>query len=271
MNLEELKEIINQYKDKVMIHKNESYSGHIQSNIQLFKKINNKYPNLFYNIIEVIYLIKNINNLENCHIFCYCGKKNTFAGLKVGYSRFCSNKCASNSFEFKEKYENTLLQRYGVKQLAKTDFMQKKFKDSEWGKRCRYNQMKTFQKRTGYRHPLVCPESKQKFENIMYICDKNYINYPKGYKGFNVYGIEKLLEDYLANRIDKIIICSIYSSNEIFNNLLEKGVELVGAFDINKDVIGKDASIVCEGMKKKIGVKIEHADNFEKFLQENVN
>ena len=49
---------------------------------------------------------------------------------------------------------------------------------------------------------------------------------------------------------------------------IEKGVELVGAFDINKSVIGKDASVCCEGMKK-LGVKIQHADKFEKFLQEN--
>lgn len=167
MNLEKLKEIINQYRDRIIIHKNESYSGHLQSNIQLFKEINNKCPNLFHNITEIVYLIKNYDNLENLHIFCYCGNKNTFVGLKAGYLKFCSNKCANNSPEVKEKYENTLLQRYGVKQLAKTDFMQKKFKDPEWGKRCRHKQIETFQKRTGYRHPLICPESKQKFENTM--------------------------------------------------------------------------------------------------------
>ncbi len=48
---------------------------------------------------------------------------------------------------------------------------------------------------------------------------------------------------------------------------LEKGVQLVGAFDIDKNKIGKDVSIVTGG--KNLGVKIQNAKQFNKFLQEN--
>lgn len=47
---------------------------------------------------------------------------------------------------------------------------------------------------------------------------------------------------------------------------IEKGVKLVGAFDVNESLIGKDASI-CIEQEKPLGVKIQHADKFEKFLQ----
>lgn len=82
---------------------------------------------------------------------------------------------------------------------------------------------------------LVCNDiySNKNFQDIIYICDKNYTKYLKGYKGFSVVGVDKLIEDYQDNRIDKIIICSIYSSNEIFDNLLEKGVELNDLITLN--------------------------------------
>lgn len=49
---------------------------------------------------------------------------------------------------------------------------------------------------------------------------------------------------------------------------LEKGVELVGAFDIDKNKIGKDISILLEN-SKEIGVKIQDAKEFDAFLQNN--
>ena len=49
---------------------------------------------------------------------------------------------------------------------------------------------------------------------------------------------------------------------------MEKGIELVGAFDIDKSKIGKDVSVILES-DKKVGVKIQDAKNFDKFLQEN--
>ena len=49
---------------------------------------------------------------------------------------------------------------------------------------------------------------------------------------------------------------------------LEKGVKLVGAFDIDKNKIGKDVSILLEN-SKNLGVKIQDASEFDSFLQNN--
>lgn len=49
---------------------------------------------------------------------------------------------------------------------------------------------------------------------------------------------------------------------------LEKGVKIVGAFDINPAVIGKDISEIIGG-SKKLGVKIQDAKEFDAFLQAN--
>lgn len=50
--------------------------------------------------------------------------------------------------------------------------------------------------------------------------------------------------------------------------VFEKGAKIVGAFDINPDVIGKDIGEVIED-GKKYKVKVQDAKNFEKFLLEN--
>ena len=49
---------------------------------------------------------------------------------------------------------------------------------------------------------------------------------------------------------------------------IEKGVKIVGAFDINPAVIGKDIAEII-GSEKKYNVKIQDAKEFDKFLQEN--
>lgn len=47
---------------------------------------------------------------------------------------------------------------------------------------------------------------------------------------------------------------------------LEKGVKIMGAFDINPDVIGKDISEIIES-DKKLNVKVQKASEFDEFLK----
>ncbi len=47
---------------------------------------------------------------------------------------------------------------------------------------------------------------------------------------------------------------------------LEKGIKIIGAFDINPSLIGKDISQII-GSEKQLNIKIKNAEEFETFLQ----
>jgi len=57
---------------------------------------------------------------------------------------------------------------------------------------------------------------------------------------------------------------SVFTMRYVF----EKGAKIVGAFDINKSLIGKDISTIM-GESKKRGVVVQPAKEFESFLKEN--
>ena len=107
MNFNELRKIIDKYKDKILI--NSKTPWQFNQNKLLFKEINIKYKNTFKNVMEIVYLIKNYNNLENLHIFCYCGNKNNFGNIYNGYAKYCSNKCMANNKQYQEKIKNVRL------------------------------------------------------------------------------------------------------------------------------------------------------------------
>lgn len=78
-------------------------------NKNIFNIINKKYNDFTSN--EIIYLLRNKNNLENLHIFCKCGNKNSLINMNYGYHKFCSPKCANSDKEVIEhikraKYNN---------------------------------------------------------------------------------------------------------------------------------------------------------------------
>ncbi len=61
---------------------------------------------------------------------CYCGKQTNFYRLKTGYLKYCSEKCAQNSEELKEKKIQTSLKNFGVEYTMQSKKIQEKTKET---------------------------------------------------------------------------------------------------------------------------------------------
>lgn len=85
---------------------------------------------------------------------------------------------------------------------------------------------------------LVCDDLKSYDDSIklVYICDRNYQKFCKGYKGYQVVGIDKMVKDYNARKIDKVLICNIFHANEIFEDLQNRGIALRDLVSINSAI-----------------------------------
>ena len=145
--IELIKTIISKYKDKIIIHKNICYSGHLENNIKLFNEINNKYPNILKNVTELIYLLN--HNLEEK--FCYCGKAKRFSGYKNGYAKYCSPQCSGKDESRKEHYRNTCIKNWGVDNSLKSKVVREKCSQ-------------TCMKNHGVDHNFKIPEFKNKIK-----------------------------------------------------------------------------------------------------------
>jgi len=60
--------------------------------------------------------------------YCYCGNKNSFVNLVIGYHEYCSLKCSANSQETKDKKIQTCKDNYGVEHPSKSKEVQDKKK-----------------------------------------------------------------------------------------------------------------------------------------------
>lgn len=116
MNIFELKEIINQYKDKILKFSIFKHPYRKKECKILFKEITLKYFNIFKSFNELMFLSKNYDNLENIHIFCKCGKKNKFHNCNIGYSKYCSNKCQMNDPKIKQ-YRKSIQDKMNIKMI----------------------------------------------------------------------------------------------------------------------------------------------------------
>ena len=106
MNLNELKFILDDERLKNIINLSSLQCINFKHNKDLldsFIKDNNNFIKP-----ELIYLLRNKNNLENLHIFCQCGNKNIFKNKNRGYTKFCSRKCSANNDNVKTKRNYTL-------------------------------------------------------------------------------------------------------------------------------------------------------------------
>jgi hypothetical protein len=58
---------------------------------------------------------------------CICGKRTNFnKNWNDGYKKYCSSKCSQSNPLTKEKRKNTVLNKYGVDNVSKSDIMKKK-------------------------------------------------------------------------------------------------------------------------------------------------
>lgn len=77
---------------------------------------------------EQLYCIYNeINNPPRCQC---CDNFTKFKSFSIGYTRFCSAKCSSNSISTKEKRKNTNLIKYGVESSFQSQDIKDKIKNS---------------------------------------------------------------------------------------------------------------------------------------------
>lgn len=60
---------------------------------------------------------------------CLCGKHTKFVNIREGYKKYCSNKCSWSDDNFIEKRKRTLIEKYGVDNVFKSDEIKKKIKD----------------------------------------------------------------------------------------------------------------------------------------------
>jgi len=82
-------------------------------------------------------------NKKNFYILCDCGKRVSFNRNFIhGYKKYCSPKCAQKDTETKRKRKKTLLEKYGVDNIAKLEIIKKKQEDTNYKK---YGSKSSFQ------------------------------------------------------------------------------------------------------------------------------
>lgn len=71
---------------------------------------------------------------------------------------------------------------------------------------------------------------------VVSICDKNSKKYEDGFHEYEVTDMDNLLALYQSKRVDKILICSIFHVNEIYADLMERGIGLNDLISVNSAI-----------------------------------
>lgn len=103
--------------------------GLLKYNVNLLKTIISHSNGLIKNNSELVYLIKNKNNLDNLHIFCKCGNKNNFIDHKRGYCFHCSIYCEYHKQDKLKKMQDTCEKNNGVKNPYQIPRVRQKARD----------------------------------------------------------------------------------------------------------------------------------------------
>ena len=169
---------------------------------------------------RIWYWVNNINR----EYLCKCGKKTTFyKNWKDGYRKYCSPKCAQTDSSTKNKRKKTVLEKYGVDNIAKleeTKLKQEKTNLKKWGykssfqneyvrekwkknikdkfgvehvfqlKSIKDKSRKTSLEKWGVEHFVQSDEYKEKLEDIGFSEKLKEINIKKNFEKYNELGLE---------------------------------------------------------------------------------
>lgn len=70
-------------------------------------------------------------------------------------------------------------------------------------------------------------------EYVSCICDRGYTRYRGSYREFEVISIDELINRYQEGEVETILICSIFHENEVYRDLMERGISQNALISIN--------------------------------------
>ena len=196
------------------------------NNKRILKILNIKYNNIFSSFSELLYLLKFKNNLENIHIFCECGNKNSFRGMNKGYAEFCSTKCVGKSTFVTNKVKSTNLIKYGNVSPLGNKQIQEKI-------------INTNLRKLGCKYPSQSEKVKEKIKNIMLekYGTSHFINLEKRKKTC----LEKYGVSHFENKEKAKITClkkygvdSCFKNKDIRNKIKTTCINKYGADSYSK-------------------------------------
>lgn len=148
---------------------------------KFYEFILNNYPD--QDIKESLYMF--YNDIKTKPLCKSCGKPVKFHGYNKGYSEFCCPKCAQNNKEVRQKLKNTNIERYGENYIGKFTSKGiktkiKRYGSSSYNNKDKYKQ--TCLERYGVDNPMKSHEiqkkSKQtcleKYGNELYLLSEDY-------------------------------------------------------------------------------------------------
>lgn len=113
LNLITKKEFINEFKD--YLRDNKSISKFLKLRLQNNKKYFEVLEELTPDLLDLSYnerLFLMLGDIKKP--YCLCQKELHFRSFKLGYRKYCSKSCASNSIEVKEKKKRALIDKYRI-------------------------------------------------------------------------------------------------------------------------------------------------------------
>lgn len=130
MTIEDIRNILNNELLIKQLKLNCKKPTYIKFNKPILKQILKNSNGLILTTHEFIFLLRNIDNLENLHIFCpICGKKNKFQGNLLRYNFHCSVKCSVCDPKTLDSRYATNLIKHGHPQWANWEQTHKTIKE----------------------------------------------------------------------------------------------------------------------------------------------